>query len=153
MSLIRTRTLPAGTVLYHGTSQTDFDETEDNLSGATWVSDSVEVAEYFARRNQQPGCKPRVLTLRLAEPIELCLLESAADAEQLGEEHGIDFGGVEAMRDSVEASSIEGWIIPNNYPTGADILISNPSCLDYVATRLLDAPAPTPKPAKSRMRP
>lgn len=143
------KTLAAGTVLYHGTSSSDFDEQEDGLDGPAWLSDSAVVAERFALRNQSEGCRPRVLSFVLEEDVELHLIQSAADLSMMSEEHGISFDGVEEMRDTVIDSGIPGWVIPNNYPEGADILMANTGALRHESTRVME-PAPASRP---RMRP
>lgn len=143
------KTLTAGTLLFHGTSSTDFDEQQDGLDGPAWLSDSEAVAERFALRNQYEGSRPRVLTFVLEEDVELHLIRSAADLSEMAEEHDISFDGVEEMRDSVIDSGIPGWVIPNNYPEGADILMANTGALRYESTRAIES-APTNRP---RMRP
>lgn len=141
--------LRAGTVLYHGTAEPDFDESDDGLDGPAWLSDSPLVAERFARRNASGSAsRPRVLSYTLEVDVELHLIRSTVDIEMLAEEHGISFDGVEEMRDSVSDSGIPGWVIPNNYPEGADILIADTGVLRYVQTAVLDVPAPA-----RRMRP
>lgn len=142
-------TLPAGTVLYHGTSDPDFDEVEDSFRGPAWVTDSPEVARRFAKRNEFSDPRPRVLEFVLEEDLELRLIRGRADMVELEETHGISFAGVEDMRDTVEASGIPGWFIPNNYPEGADILIVDTTPLRHVKTEALDEAQAAP----SRMRP
>lgn len=144
------KTLRAGTVLYHGTASADFDEQEDGLDGPAWLSDSPVVAERFARRNQFEGSRPRVLTFVLEQDVELHLIESTADLQALSEEHDISFDGVEEMRDGVYSSGIPGWVIPHNYPEGADIMLADTGVLRLESTITLTAqPAVAPK----RMRP
>lgn len=132
-------TLKAGTVLYHGTAMTEFEEADDHLDGPAWLTDSEAVAERFARRNAQGSdSKPRVLTYTLDSDIELHLIRGRADLDELTEEHGISFNGVEEMRDTVSDAGIPGWVIPSNYPEGADILLADTGALRYESTRALD---------------
>lgn len=140
-------TLKAGTVLYHGTAESDFDESDDSLDGPAWLTDSPAVAERFARRNASgPDSRPRVLSYTLEVDVELHLIRSKADTEELTAEHGISFFGVEEMRDSVADSGISGWVIPNNYPEGADILIADTGSLRYVSSFSLEEPAQRRRP-------
>jgi hypothetical protein len=148
-----TTTLKAGTVLYHGTAEPDFEEADDDLDGPAWLTDSPAVAERFARRNASgPDSRPRVLSYTLEVDVELHLIRSKADTTALEEEHGISFFGVEEMRDTVVNSGIPGWVIPNNYPEGADILIVDTGVLRYMKTTVLDEPLQAPTQARG-MRP
>jgi hypothetical protein len=144
------KTIPAGTILFHGTSSGDFDEDNDHLDGPAWLSDSEVVATRFAQRNHAPGEKARVLHFVLEEDVELHLITGQHDLEDLAEEFGIDFGGVEEMRDSVSYSGIPGWVIPNNYPEGADILLVRTGALRLEKSVPLKPPEPAPR---RRMRP
>ncbi len=141
-------TLKAGTVLYHGTNSPDFDEADDGLDGPAWVTDSEAVAERFARRNLWVNARPRVLSFVLEEDVELHLIQGRADMEDLQEEHGISFEGVEDMRDSVTDAGIPGWVIPNNYPEGSDVLLADTGALRFVSTRVLE-----PEPEAPRRKP
>lgn len=128
-------TLRAGTKLYHGTDCDDFDESVESLSGPAWLSSSEMVAKHFATRSGGWGGVKRVIEYRLAEDIEVFNILGKSDMRELAEAHGIDLCGVEAMRESVEASGIPGWVIPYNYPNGDDILLAHPDCLlEYVRT-------------------
>lgn len=133
--MLRKHTIPAGTILFHGTSDDDFFELEDGLNEGSWLSDSEQVAEYFAKRNS--GNCPRVIQYELVEDVEVFLIESKQDLSELSESHGICFDGVEDMRDSALDSGIPGWIIPKNYPTGADILITKTGCLEFLSVKSL----------------
>lgn len=141
-------TLKAGTVLYHGTAMSEFEEADDHLDGPAWLTDSEVVAELFARRNATGGdSMPRVLTYTLEVDVDLHLIRGL---DELSEEHGISFGGVEEMRDSVTDAGIPGWVIPSNYPEGADILLADTGALRYESTRALEvevvaAPARRPR--------
>ena len=133
---VQTQTLPPGTLLYHGTACNDFDETQEQLYGPAWVSDSESVARVFAGRNGGDG-PPRVVVYRLVEPVVLPLITSSRDIEQLADVFGLSLAGVEEMRSSVEQANLPGWWIPSNYPDGADILLTSTGSLEYVGTRRL----------------
>jgi hypothetical protein len=130
-------TLPAGTVLFHGTDNDDFDESNDRLEGPAWVSTSKSVAAHFASRSGGWGGVKRVISYTLADALSLPEITSRADMLELSEEHDICLGGAEEIRESFQASELPGWIIPNNYPDGDDILIVDTSLLDYVGVELL----------------
>lgn len=129
-----TMTLPAGQVLYHGTSVLDFDETCESLQGPSWVTTSLAVASRFARRN---GSCPRVISYTLVEALELPVILSRQDMQDLADEHNIELSGVDAMRESVADAGLPGWVIPYNYPDGDDILIVDTDILAYQATKEL----------------
>lgn len=125
-------TITAGTLLYHGTDCDDLDEENDPLQGPAWLSSSKDVADYFAKRHGGWGGKRRIITYRLFEDVRLYEILSQADMQMLADEFQISLCGVEEMRESVDDSGIPGWVIPNNYPSGDDILLSDVSVLEYV---------------------
>lgn len=127
-------TLKAGTLLYHGTDCDDFEEKADSLDGPAWLTSSRSVAERFASRSGGWGGQKRVLVYRLTEDVELPEILSSRGMQELADEHNLDLNGVEAMRESVANAQLPGWIIPNNYPDGDDILLVNSGSLDYVET-------------------
>lgn len=129
-------TLKAGMQLFHGTDNDDFEEAEDRLNGPAWLSDSKAVAQYFATRSGGWGGTKRIITYTLAEDVKLHHIRSGREMLNFSEEHNIDTGGVEEMRESVEDAGIPGWVISSNYPEGDDILIVDTGVLDYVQTEL-----------------
>lgn len=133
---VKTKTLPAGMLLYHGTACEDFDETLEHLHGPAWLSDSESVARVFAGRNGGDG-PPRVVTYQVMAPVELPYITSNRGIEELAEVFGLSLAGVEDMRDSVEQANLPGWWIPSNYPDGADILLTNTDSLEYLGTKQL----------------
>lgn len=133
--------LKAGTTIYHGTDNSDFDEESSNPHPYSWFSTSHTVAERFARRSGGWGGKQRVIAYELVADMALHEIMSAGQRQEFAEEHNIDFSGVEEMRESAEVAGIPGWIIPSNYPDGDDILIGDTSLLDYVDTTTLAYPA------------
>lgn len=130
-------TIKAGTVLLHGTNSVDFDERYESLRGPSWLTNSRTVAEYFARRSVEEGATPRILSFRVTEDLELHEIRSPRAMQDFAEEHGISLTGVEDMRDTVETSGIPGWVIPNNYPDGDDILIADAGSLEHFETLTL----------------
>jgi len=130
-------TLKKGMVLYHGTDAL-FDEQSEGLHGPVWVSSSITVAEHFARLPGGFGGVKRIIKFRLAKRIELNDIHSPREMLEFAEEHGIGLYGVDDMKEGVESSGIAGWIIPNNYPDGDDILIADASVLEHVETHVMD---------------
>lgn len=125
-------TLPAGTLVYHGTDSTDFDECDDDLEGPGWVSQARSVAARFAQRGRQPSA--RVVVFRLLEAVTLPRIDSPRAMQAFAEEHDLQLNGVEEIRDSVERAGLPGWILPSNYPDGDDILLVDTRVLEYVET-------------------
>lgn len=118
------RSLPAGTDLYHGTSSP-----KDFLipNGPAFFSDNYSVAKHFVTWHR--GRNPRVLRFEATEEIpSLALIESKADFDALSEEIGFDpVMDTQGRVDLVRTAGYDGWIIPNNYPDGADIMILEPA--------------------------
>lgn len=118
-----TATLKAGTILYHGTSA----EFED-LEGPSWVSRSVSVADFFKGRYKGP--QPRVLVFETTESLNLILIRTPREFAEVLLEAG--HTGDEDMTEIAElfaarfAGEYDGWIIPDNYPDGDDILLIAP---------------------------
>jgi hypothetical protein len=133
--------LKAGTTIYHGTDNSEYDEESSNPHPYSWFSTSRTVAERFAKRSGGWGGTQRVIAFELVADVVLHEIMSTAQRQEFAEEHNIDFSGVEEMRESAEAAGISGWIIPANYPEGDDILIGDTSLLDYVDTTTLAYPA------------
>lgn len=129
---MQTFTLEEGTTVFHGTSQTGFEE----LSDPSWVSTSVEVAHVFKRRHRGP--RERVLVFQTVRPLKLLMIEDEEDYVEAILESGADPVNDE-MSEIAEAfawhyrGKYDGWIIPHNYPEGDDILLSDPAGdLEYV---------------------
>lgn len=126
--------LRAGTELFHGTNCDEFDEANDVLCGPAWLSRSPQVAQYFATRSGGRGGQARVIRYVLGEDISLPEITSPNDLAELAEAYSLELTGVEEMRSSIEASGLPGWVIPNNYPEGDDILLVDTRTLHYVGT-------------------
>lgn len=116
------RSLPAGTELFHGTSTKGFLVPR----GPAFFSDTYSVAKYFTDWHQ--GKHKRILRLEVTDEIpKLALIESKEDFDNLAEEFGVEAEDNESRIDLVRMAGFDGWIIPNNYPDGADILILEPA--------------------------
>lgn len=126
----QTTTLNAGTLLFHGTSAEDFDEETDVLDGPAWVSTSESVAKYFARRNKSGFA--RVVTYRLGVDVSLPEIQSSREMQHFSQEYDLSLDSVEDMRDSILSAGLPGWVIPNNYPDGDDIVLTDTSPLLFV---------------------
>lgn len=111
------QTLPRGHKLYHGTNAS-FDPDDDDLIAPAWFSSSQSVARHFARGG---AIREYVLTA----PIVLPVITSRSDRARFFETFDIADAGAEDMADDMGRSGLPGWIIPNNYPDGDDILLVN----------------------------
>jgi hypothetical protein len=117
-------TIKKGTIVYHGTSARGF----ETLEGPAWVTTSISVADVFVWRYTGPS--PRVLMFQTTKPVKLMLIESQRDLFDAIIETGAD--PVSEMSEIAEAfadhfgTTYDGWIIPDNYPDGDDILLVDP---------------------------
>lgn len=115
------RSLPAGTEVFHGTSAKGF----KIPNGPAFFSDTYSVAKYFVTWHK--GKNPRIIRLGVTDDIpKLALIESKKDFDDLAEEFGVEAEDTESRVDLVRMAGFDGWIIPNNYPDGADIMILEP---------------------------
>ena len=119
-----TMTLGAGTILHHGTSA-EFED--DEIEGPCWFSRSRDVAERFA------GQDGRVISFSLDQPIDLPMISGREDFAEFCEEHWIRPYSAEDMAEGVMRAGLPGWITPDNYPGGDDILLVDVSqlCLQH----------------------
>lgn len=124
----KTKTLRKNTTVYHGTS-VNFDEKSEELYSPCWISTSHSVAQNFT--SWHGGTCPRVLEYRLNKSLKLALIETAEDFAWFDPEN--DFTDNEERCEAV-LEHFDGWIIPNNYPDGDDIMIGDSSVLEYIAT-------------------
>jgi hypothetical protein len=118
--------VPAGTLLYHGTGWA-FDP--DEIMAPTWFSRSIHVARHFSRRSE--GGKSRILGYRTGAEIVLPLIRGAGQFDAFCERHGIRPYSAEDMADGVRRAGLAGWVIPDNYPDGDDILLVDLSTLAF----------------------
>jgi len=116
-----------GLDLYHGTnSETIFEFPEM----PAWFSSSFSVAQYFANFHVQEG-KPRIHLFRVEKKIpKLLLIDSKVEWDDLMEKMVEELGEhSEDPRDLgrfICRKGYNGWIIPNNYPDGDDIMLCEP---------------------------
>jgi GNAT superfamily N-acetyltransferase/RNA:NAD 2'-phosphotransferase (TPT1/KptA family) len=125
-----TQTLPAGTILYHGTDASQWKPQQEQIESPAWFSQSRSVAEQFSTWNGDK--KPVVAEYRTTQPIELVVIHNRRDLDSLCEKYQVfEEGSTRDMADEL-SNYIEGWIIPNNYPDGDDIMIGDASNLEFV---------------------
>lgn len=122
----RTMVLPAGTLLFHGTAWS-FDP--DEICSPCWFSRSIDVARHFAARTD--GEKARVLRYRTTAAIDLPLIRGRSEFDRFCERHDIRPYSAEDMADGVSRAGLAGWLIPDNYPDGDDILLVDVSTLTF----------------------
>lgn len=142
--MIRKTILPAGTIVFHGTSAPELIEDPDSPDEGFWVSESEEVARFFADRHATEGDRQVIITYRLTRDVELCDIRSSAQLKELAVEHDLDLCSADSMRETVLLAGLPGWIIQNNYPTGSDILISDVRFLEAVSVNDVNLPADDP---------
>ena len=138
-----TNHLEIGQELYHGTSSEErFEENEDNYgtpTGPAWFSESRQVAHEFAGHRE--GDDPRIITYRVINVPNLFLIEEIDDLRKIvefGDEWWEDMG-VDEVAEAVLDAGYDGWVMPTNYPTGADIMIGEPEdFLEYVETEEIE---------------
>lgn len=122
-------TLQAGTTLYHGSSN-EWDEGSD-LAFPAWFSTNKNVANWFANRNGEGN--PTIRTYRTTAPIELAEFVDSRDIQGFRDMYQIEDGGdPNALAEGVCNAGFNGWIIPNNYRPGDDIMICDGSHIQYV---------------------
>lgn len=127
----------AGETLYHGTaSEEEFEHDSDAPDGPAWFSDSASVARRFSRWHYRPGSSPRVLLYRVTQDPELFVWEYEAQMDELLGENWRDMA-VPELADAICDAGYDGWIIPHNYPDGADIMLCEPS--DFLSFQSTEA--------------
>lgn len=120
-------TIPAGTVLFHGTKQR---LASDGLKGPMWVSDHVNVAKFFARKWKRAG-DARVIHLVAKRPIKLVAIRSGIDwSERMYADFsaatgkkmafGVDTYDPRVIADVVCRSGYDGWYAPGSYDARHD---------------------------------
>jgi len=129
-------TLKCGTKLYHGTSL-DFDPA--GISAGSWFSTSQSVAEYFAKRFPLGDEEAyRLHEYELTEDVDLPDFYDRQSFEAYLEEQGIEAFCSEELVEGILSAGLPGWVIPNNYPDGDDIMLGTISALQFVRTTTLD---------------
>ena len=132
----RTLTLRRGKILYHGTNTQDEFDVPD---GPAWFSDTESVAREFATWHGDSG-RPRVLSFKLTHNLRLARIDDVLDFDKATrtEDAVSEYADPTELANEV-CRGYDGWIIPTNYPDGADIMICSPSgWLERVGTQVLD---------------
>ena len=123
MRAVRRASIPVGTKLYHGSP--DYLQLEDVPDGPAWFSTSPAVARAFSSRRPS-----RVFEYEVVEEITGLLLVSSQEDFVLlfgeGEFEEIAAEGNLELAEAVINKGFGGWIVPQNYPEGDDILLDRP---------------------------
>lgn len=123
----KTYTIPRGTILYHGTSAKFSPEEIDTPA---WFSTSESVADNFKTWH---GGRGKVYKYRTIKPIKLPRLDSRDDFESFC--YKFEIGDApEDIVATILQTDLPGWIMPNNYPDGDDILLVSSDALEPVKT-------------------
>ena len=139
--------LRKGKLVYHGTSGVFDPETlGEGFSGA-WVSDSLEVAEWFAGWRTAEHTEPQYIhTYRVIQSPTLWVAKTPGQFAWLNEHY--QAFDTEELTEAICRDGKDGWYLPDNYPTGADIFLCDPmQVLEYVETTELEPSAPRENPA------
>ena len=129
-----TTILKAGMILYHGTQSPDF---TTNLDFPAWVSNHPAVAQTFVGwHGVSANPKPRVMQYKLDYDVTVILFRTANDMEQFKASRGYEDEPMDPteLAQLVCSAGYGGWIIPDNYPQGADIMLCHP-CLTHIKTK------------------
>lgn len=132
-----TITIRRGTNLYHGSNA---EWNGSNPNPPFWVSDSRDVAEWFATWKDDDG-EPTLYTYQADHDLTLVAMHDRSDMEEVAERLHLDGADdpTEFAEEICRHLGLDGWIIPNNYQTGADIMLCNPrQQLRMVDTDLLE---------------
>jgi hypothetical protein len=119
------RSLPEGTILFHGTSG---EESFQIPRGPAFFTDDYGVARSFTTWHGDRE-NPRVLRFEVATEIpRLALIKSKETLDRLADEASMERttdtrGRIEIVR----FHQFDGWIMPDNYGNGADIMLFQPS--------------------------
>ena len=114
--------LRIGQTLYHGTSaKTRFDYPD----GPAWFSEERSVAESFTRWHGAGGSR-RVLVYEVVASPKLARIVDTRAASRLSYELlGEDTHDIKDLAYAT-CDRYDGWIVPNNYSPGADIMLCEP---------------------------
>lgn len=114
------RELPEGIELFHGTwGRSSF----KTINGPAWFSDSFGVAERFAARYRDP--KVLRFTVRKSVPrlVEIGDFEEFIRSVDRSPRSEFD---MRRFAKKICNGRFDGWVVPNYYPDGADIMLCNP---------------------------
>lgn len=107
----KTKTLPEGMDLYHGTGSEFGGE---DLIMPAWFSNSQEAAAWFARRSG--GKDAAVLAFTTTEEIDLPVVSGLEDGfQELAERFDIEYLSDRKKFETVGSAALPGWIVPNLY--------------------------------------
>ena len=118
--------LRKGAIVYHGTSAEGLFRT---LSGPAWVSDSRDVAKWFADRSGDPTQTQRIFTFQMKASPKLAIVDGEGEWENLiawaqgGDPERYD---INELAEALCQNGVDGWHIPHNYPEGSDTMICEP---------------------------
>ena len=118
--------IPKGTDLFHGTN---VEEDFRVPNGPAWFGNAFTVAKYFATYHGDDGT-PRVYHYRVKRRITgLLLIETREEYDRQMEQLAQKTGRSQDVHGDAEIvceAGLNGWVIPNNYPDGADIMLCRP---------------------------
>lgn len=130
-----------GESVFHGTAS---DANFTSLTGPAWVAKARDVAEHFARlRGGSPvkkhgGSCNRIIEFKAARPLKLILIKDRKAWFRLLDfihEDQTYFSPSSAAQKAYDylGRDFDGWIIPDNYHNGDDLLLFEPdSALEFV---------------------
>lgn len=123
-----------GTMVYHGTSSTDWDERNEYPDVPFWVSENITDVEFFVTWHGNPG-NARIITFRTTKPLHLVLFNDRDDMDLFSEYTGIDMDFPGEAAEDICAKGLSGWIVPGNYKNGgSDIMVCDADALEYIET-------------------
>lgn len=140
---MRKARIAKGTLLYHGTRVPDRFEPEPP-NGPAWFSTSIDVARQFVywHRWGTGRHRPRILVYETPAVVAgLARIDTKADLERLlGEDCDHYFGSdmVHDLAAAIRGRGYAGWLIPDNYNPGDDILILDTDVLKFANAVSLD---------------
>ena len=133
---LQTHTIPAGTILYHGTpSKYWADDPEAELDVPAFFSDYRDVAHYFGSKWHQSEEEPNIHEYEVLEDIILPRFADSDYENEWGESFDDIrdrlFGGVSSREwaEAVASKGYPGWAVPDNYDStdfgpGGDYLLT-----------------------------
>jgi hypothetical protein len=126
--------LKKGTPVFHGTA---VDALFTDLEGPAWVAKAHAVAEHFAQIRGGSGSKHggkfnRILQYEVTTPAKLILIRDRKDWFKLLDACGIDQSSwsphrVASVAMDYLSRDYDGWLIPENYINGDDLLLFHPN--------------------------
>lgn len=111
--------------LYHGTNESFHPA---DLRTPAWFSDIPEATDFFQTWRGGAG-KPHRKVYVVTAPLRLLKIVDNEDMDRLQEVAGIEDIG--DLSEWVLRQGYSGWIIPDNYNPGADIMLGTTEGLTY----------------------